>query len=73
MESIVISTILCNILVGCVCVMILVWATLAVETIINDFKCAKQEEADEKRKQEADARDLEYHIKRMKALKENIG
>ena len=69
MENIVISTILCNILVGCVCVMILAWATVAVETIINDFKRAKREEADEKRKQEADARDLEYHIKRMEGLK----
>lgn len=69
MENIVISTILCNILVGCVCVMLLAWATVAVETIINDFKRSKREEADEKRKQEANARDLEYHIKRMDALK----
>ena len=70
MEStVMISSLLCNILVGCVCVMILAWATVAIETIINDFRRAKREEADEKRKQEADARDLEYHVKRMEAYK----
>jgi hypothetical protein len=36
MNEVMISTILCNILVGCFCVLVLTWIAVAVETIFND-------------------------------------
>lgn len=63
MEStVMISSLLCNVLLGCFCVLVLVWAAVAVQALVNDRK-------DEKRKEAAEARDLEYHQQRMEALK----
>lgn len=62
MENIVISTLLCNILVACTCVMILSWAAVGIHTLITDHK-------DEKRKEKKEAQDDEYHVKRMEAYK----
>lgn len=62
MNEIMISTVLCNILIGCFCIVVLSWAAVAIQSIINDFK-------EEKRKEAADLRDKEYHEKRMEAYK----
>ena len=62
MENIVISTLLCNILVACFCVMILSWAAVGIHTLITDHK-------EEKRKEKKEAQDEEYHVKRMEAYK----
>lgn len=62
MENIVISTLLCNILVACFCVMILSWAAVGIHTLITDHK-------DEKRKEKKEAQNDEYHVKRMEAYK----
>ena len=60
MEStVMISSLLCNILIGCFCIVVLSWAVVAVQTGINDFKREKKKAA----------QDDEYHIKRMEALK----
>ena len=62
MEStVMVSSLLCNILIACFCVMILAWAAVAIQTLFNDRK-------EEKRKEASEARDLEYHEKRMKEL-----
>lgn len=63
MEStVMISSLLCNILIGCFCVMILSIAVSAIQSIVNDFKREKREEKKE-------LQDDEYHAKRMEALK----
>ena len=62
MNEIAISTVLCNILIGCFCIVFLSWAVVAIQTVINDFKREKREE-------KKAAQDDEYHIKRMEALK----
>lgn len=62
MNEIVVSTLLCNILIGCFCVLVLTWAAAGVNMII----CERR---DEKRKEEADLRDKEYHEKRMESYK----
>ena len=55
MEStVMISSLLCNI--------VLSWAVVAIQTVINDFKREKREE-------KKAAQDDEYHIKRMESLK----
>lgn len=36
MNEVMISTVLCNILVGCFCVLILSWAAVAIQTLFND-------------------------------------
>ena len=61
-NTVFISSILCNILIGCFCVVVLSWAVVAIQNVINDFK-------EEKRKEAADLRDREYHEKRMEAYK----
>ncbi len=53
---------LMNILIGSFSVLILTWAIVGVQNIVNERR-------DNKRKDEADARDREYHEKRMKDLK----
>ena len=58
-NTVMISSILCNILIGSFCVLILTWAAVGIQTIFNDKK-------DAKRKEESDARDREYHEARMK-------
>ena len=63
MEStVIISSLLCNILIGCFCIVVLSWAVVAIQTVINDFKREKREE-------KKAAQDDEYHIKRMESLK----
>ena len=58
MEStVMISSLLCNILIGCFCIVVLSWAVVAIQTVINDFKREKREE-------KKAAQDNEYHIKR---------
>lgn len=62
MEStVIISSILCNALIFCFCVMVLAWAAVAIQSLIT-------ERNDEKRKEASEARDLEYHERRMKEL-----
>lgn len=68
MNEVMISTVLCNILVGCFCVLVLTWAAVAVQTLFNDRSREKREIEKEKREKEQAARDLEYHEKRMQAL-----
>lgn len=63
MEStVMISSLLCNILIGCFCIVTLSWAVVAIQAVINDFK-------HEKREEKKAAQDDEYHIKRMESLK----
>ena len=62
MNEIMISTVLCNIFIGCFCVVVLSWAVVAIQTVINDFRREKREE-------KKSVQDDEYHQARMKALK----
>lgn len=62
MNEIMISPVLCNILIGCFCVVVLSWAVVAIQTVINDFRREKREE-------KKSVLDDEYHQARMKALK----
>ena len=62
METIVISTILVNICIGCFACVGLTSEMSMILSIINDHKR-------EMREQEKDKRDLEYHEKRMKDFK----
>ncbi len=62
METIMISTILVNIYIDCFACVGLAAAISMVQSIINDHK-------HEKREQEKDKRDLEYHEKRTKNFK----
>lgn len=63
MEStVMISSLLCNILIGCFCIVVLTWAVVGIQTVVNDFKREKREE-------KKAAQDDEYHVKRMEALK----
>lgn len=59
METIMISTILVNICIGCFACVGLTTAISMIQSIINDHK----------REQEKDKRDLEYHEKRMNDFK----
>jgi len=61
MNEIMISTVLCNILIGCFCVVVLSWAVVGIQTVINDFRREKREE-------KKAAQDDEYHQKRMSEL-----
>ena len=49
MNEIMISTVLCNILIGCFCVVVLSWAVVAIQTVINDFRREKREEKSPRR------------------------
>lgn len=61
MEStIMVSSLLFNILIGCICIVIVSWAVVGIETAINDLR-------QEKREEEQAQRNLEYHEKRMKS------
>ena len=62
MNEIMISPVLCNILFVCFRVVVLSWAVLAIQTVINDFRREKREE-------KKSVQDDEYHQARMKALK----
>ena len=62
MEStVMISSLLCNILIGSFSIVVLTWAAVGIQTLFTDRK-------EEKRKEASEARDLEYHEKRMKEL-----
>lgn len=62
MEStVIISSLLCNIPIGCFCIVVASWAVVAIQTVINDFKREKREE-------KKAVQDDEYHEKRMKSL-----
>ena len=61
MNEIMISTLLCNILIGCFCIVVLAWAVVGIQTVINDFRREKREE-------KKAAQDDEYHQKRMSEL-----
>ena len=68
MNEVVISSVLCNILVACFCVMILSWVIVGIQTLINEHKEDKRRIEREQREKEQAARELEYHEKRMKSL-----
>jgi len=68
MNEVVVSSLLCNILIVCVCVVMIAWAAVGIQALINDRKEEKRRVADEKRKENSEARDLEYHQKRMENL-----
>ena len=62
MEStVMISSLLCNILIGCFCLMIISLTISGIQTIVNEHKREKREE---KKALQYD----EYHAKRMEAL-----
>lgn len=61
MNEIMISTLLCNILICCFCIVVLSWAVVGIQTVINDFRREKREE-------KKAAQDDEYHQKRMSEL-----
>lgn len=61
MDSVMVSTVLVNILLGCFCLAVLSWAPVGVETFIHDRKREKREE-------ESAKRDSEYHLKRMEQM-----
>ena len=62
MEStVMVSSLLCNILIASFSLVMLSWAAVGIQTLFNDRK-------EEKRKEASEARDLEYHEKRMKEL-----
>ena len=60
-NTVMISSLLCNILIGSFSIVVLTWAAVGIQTLFHDRK-------EEKRKEAAEARDLEYHEKRMKEL-----
>lgn len=60
--TIAISPILCNILIASFSLVMLAWASVGIQTLINDFR-------EEKRKEKKEAQDDEYHQKRMEAYK----
>ena len=61
-NTVMISSLLCNILIWCFFIVVLSWAVVAIQTVINDFKREKREE-------KKALQDDEYHEKRMEALK----
>lgn len=62
MEStVMISSVLCNILIGGLSIVVVSWAAVGIQTLFHDRR-------EEKRREAAEARDLEYHEKRMKEL-----
>ncbi len=61
MDSVMVSTVLVNILLGCFCLAVLSWVLVGAETFIHDRKREKREE-------ESAKRDSEYHLKRMEQM-----
>ncbi|MDY5031663.1 MAG: hypothetical protein SPF18_07195 [Blautia sp.] len=61
MDSVMVSTVLVNILLGCFYLAVLSWVLVGVETFIHDRKREKREE-------ESAKRDSEYHLKRMEQM-----
>lgn len=61
MDSVMVSTVLVNILLGCFCLAVLSWVLVGVETFIHDHKREKREE-------ESAKRDSKYHLKRMEQI-----
>lgn len=63
MEStVMISSLPCNILIGCFCIVVLTWAAVGIQSIVIDHKREKREE-------KKALQDEEYHAKRMESLK----
>ena len=60
-NSVIISSLLCNILIGCFCVMAFSMAISIIQSIVNDHKREKREE-------KKALQDDEYHKKRMESL-----
>ncbi len=60
-NTVMLSSLLCNILIGSFSLVLLSWAAVGIQTLFNDRK-------DQKRKEAAEIRDQEYHEKRMKEL-----
>ena len=60
-NSVIISSLLCNILIGCFCVMVLSMAISIIPSIVNDH-------TREKREEKKALQDDEYHKKRMESL-----
>ena len=60
-NTVMLSSLLCNILIASFSIVVLSWAAVGIQTLFNDRK-------EEKRKEAAEARELEYHEKRMKDL-----
>jgi len=60
-NSVIISSLLCNMLIGCFCVMVLSMAISIIQSIVNDHKREKREE-------KKALQDDEYHKKRMESL-----
>lgn len=68
MNEILVSSLLCNILLSCFCLLIITWVVAGIQTLINDRKEEKRRAEHEKCEQEQAVRDLEFHDKRMKSL-----
>lgn len=63
MEStVMISSLLYNILIGCYCIAVLTWAAMAIHTLITDHKREKREE-------KKALKDDEFHQKRMESYR----
>ena len=61
-NTVMISSLLCNILIGCFCIVVLSWAVVGIQNVILDFRR-------DKREAKKAAQDDEYHRERMKNLK----
>ena len=61
-NTVVVSSLLGNILIVCFCIMMLTWAAVAINTILADRRREKREE-------KRALRDEEYHKKRMEEFK----
>lgn len=60
-NTVMLSSILCNILIGCFCAMVFSMTTSIIMSIVNDYKREKREE-------KKALQDDEYHEKRMESL-----
>ena len=60
-NTVIISSLLCNILIGSFCAMALSMAVSVIQSIVNDYKREKREE-------KKALQDDEYHNKRMESL-----
>ena len=60
-NTVMISSLLINIVIGCFCIMLFSMSVSIIQTIVNDHKR-------EKREQKKALQDDEYHAKRMESL-----
>ena len=54
-----VSSVFCNVLIGCFCALVLSWSAVGIQNIINERR-------EEKHREERNIRDAEYHRARMK-------